>query len=254
MSVLKSFIWENLYLEQVLESEKKLPHTKISKKVFAIGGSDLSNSSDAMIYLIKCHNEKLALIDCGVDSLAAIENNIKELGLNPDDLIALILTHCHIDHTGTASQLVNKYKDIKTYAHEWEREAIEGKGNYEKLTAASWYGVSYEPVNVDVAIKAEEEKHKIGETEFLFIHTPGHTPGSMSVLIEDDGRKILFGQDIHGPFMDDFNSSVRDWAASMKKLISKEADVLAEGHYGIFYGKDDVKDFIKRHLRQQRML
>lgn len=231
-----------------------MPYTKISENIYAIGGSGLSNASDAMIYLIKVKNNELILIDCGVDSLNAIEKNVKDLGLNLDNITTLILTHCHIDHIGTAYALVSKYRTIKIYAHEWERDAIEGKGNYEKMTAASWYGVNYQPVSVDVSIKGEEEIINIGGTNLLFIHTPGHTPGSMSIIIEDEGKKILFGQDIHGPFMDDFNSSIQDWAQSMKKLVAKEPDILAEGHYGIYEGKEQVKKFIQKHLRQHRML
>ncbi len=66
--------------------------------------------------------------------------------------------------------------------------------------------------------------------------------------------KILFGQDIHGPFLPDFHSNIKDWAKSMKILLSKEADILAEGHFGIYTSKESVDKFIKSHLKQNGMI
>jgi len=87
-------------------------------------------------------------------------------------------------------------------------------------------------------------------TKLICYHTPGHTPGCIAVLYEnEDGMKVLFGQDIHGPFMDEFNSNTDDWAKSMKHLINIGADILCEGHYGIFQGKENVKRFIEGQLR-----
>ena len=84
----------------------------------------------------------------------------------------------------------------------------------------------------------------------MFIHTPGHTPGSIAVIVEDEGKKILFGQDIHGPFMKEFNSNIDDWTDSMKKLISKQADILCEGHFGIYKPAQQVEKYIRSQLRQ----
>ncbi|MHA1339601.1 MAG: MBL fold metallo-hydrolase [Promethearchaeota archaeon] len=226
-----------------------MPFVKITENIFAVGSSSLSGGGDAYSYLIKTKNNSLVLIDCGVDSLKKIERNIKDTGNDPKNLIALILTHCHIDHIGSAYDFKQKYPNIKIYAHEWERDAIAGRKGTEKMIAADWYGVTYKPVKVDVSIKLEEEIIEIGGLKFDFIHTPGHTPGSMSIIVEDDKKKVLFGQDIHGPFMEEFHSNIEDWKRSMKVLLSKEPDILAEGHYGIYKTKEDVAEFIKSHLR-----
>ncbi|MBD3350090.1 MAG: MBL fold metallo-hydrolase [Candidatus Lokiarchaeota archaeon] len=227
-----------------------MPFTKITSNIFAIGGSNLSNPGDAMIYLVKTKSNKLVLIDSGIDSLNYIENNISDTGNNPIDLIALILTHCHIDHTGSAHSIKQKYPKVKIIAHEWERSALEGDKGTEKMIAADWYGVKYNPVHLDIVVKKEEEDINLGDTIFKIIQTPGHTPGSIAVIVKDDNKKILFGQDIHGPFMQDFNSNINDWHKSMKILMSKNADILAEGHYGIYKGKDNVRKFIASQLRQ----
>jgi len=118
------------------------------------------------------------------------------------------------------------------------------------MTAETWDGVKYKPVSVDIVIGEKERKVKLGGTDFLFIHIPGHTPGSMAVVVVDDGKKVLFPQDVHGPFLKEFNSNIDDWAKSMKYLLSLECDILAEGHYGIYNGKLKVKKFIKSQLSQ----
>ncbi len=125
------------------------------------------------------------------------------------------------------------------------------------MTAASWYGASLTPVNVDHVINHEKEILHIDGSEIISYHTPGHTPGSISLLYisrNEPQRKILFGQDIHGPFMKEFGSNIEDWASSMKKLLDLEADILCEGHFGIYHGKKKVRDFIAGHLRQNGFL
>ena len=69
---------------------------------------------------------------------------------------------------------------------------------------------------------------------------------------DSEGKKILFGQDIHGPFMPEFNSNIEDWRASMKEVLALRADILCEGHFGVFKGKDAVKQFINGQLRAHR--
>jgi len=227
-----------------------VPSAKVTENVFQIGGSSFSGSGDAGVFLVRCKDDSLVLIDCGVDSYRILIENIEKLGFNPTHLVGLILTHAHIDHTGSAADFKHYFPSIKIYAHDWEKEVIEGVPGTEPFTAASWYGVIYHPVKVDIIIKKKEEKMEIHGSIFTFLHTPGHTPGSMSVIVQDQGKKILFGQDIHGPFMREFNSSIQDWEDSMKFLISKKADILCEGHFGIYEPAEKVENYIKSQLRQ----
>jgi glyoxylase-like metal-dependent hydrolase (beta-lactamase superfamily II) len=80
--------------------------------------------------------------------------------------------------------------------------------------------------------------------------TPGHTPGSISVLVESEGKKVLFGQDLHGPFNEGFLSDLQDYQVSMQKLLDLEADILCEGHFGIFQPGSQVKKYIEKYKSQ----
>ena len=221
---------------------------KVCDGVYQVGGSNISHPSDCSIYLVDVGYSEYVLIDCGAgESFEKLISNIESIGYTPTDMKALILTHCHIDHIGAAGEFKAKY-DCNIIAHELDAAGIEGtdKG----ATAASWYGVKYQPVTIDKMIKQSFEKYRIGEQEFNFIHTPGHTPGSISVYCDISGTRVLFGQDIHGPFDRSFGSDISAWRVSMNKLLELEADILCEGHFGVFKGKEHVKDYIEGYLKK----
>ncbi len=67
-------------------------------------------------------------------------------------------------------------------------------------------------------------------------------------VTESDGLKNLFGQDVHGPLDASLLSDREDYRRSLRLLLSLEADVLCEGHYGVIRGKEEVADFIESFL------
>jgi glyoxylase-like metal-dependent hydrolase (beta-lactamase superfamily II) len=111
-------------------------------------------------------------------------------------------------------------------------------------TAASWYNVKLPKLALDDVL--------IGEAgEFAgvqWVHTPGHTPGSLAAWLDVDDGRVLFAQDVHGPFTPEFGSDLDAWRASMERLLALEADVLCEGHYGVFRGRDEVARYIRSQL------
>jgi hypothetical protein len=72
----------------------------------------------------------------------------------------------------------------------------------------------------------------------------------MSVYCDISNTRVLFGQDIHGPFDEGFGSDINAWKVSMAKLLALDADILCEGHYGIFRGEERVKEYINSYLDQ----
>jgi glyoxylase-like metal-dependent hydrolase (beta-lactamase superfamily II) len=131
--------------------------------------------------------------------------------------------------------------------HDLDADAVE-EGDSTR-TAASCYGTTFSPTSVDLRITGEHEILRFGNEELNCLHTPGHTPGSLSIYLDRSGKRILFGQDIHGPFLDIFRSDLRQWKKSMEKLLALEADILCEGHFGIFQPKESVERYIKGYLK-----
>lgn len=194
--------------------------------------------------------DELVLIDAGM-SLRTLTENIEEENFNPLDIKHCILTHCHIDHIGACSDLQKFNNKVKFYAHNLDADAIEQKGHDGK-TAAGWYGVKYQPVKLERRLKKEVETLELGIYDFQCIHTPGHTPGSISVLIQVEKKNILFGQDIHGPFMASFGSNLDDYQKSMQKLLDLKADILCEGHFGIIQPAERVHEYIKGYMDENQ--
>ena len=218
----------------------------ICDRVYAVGGSGLSAPEDAFVYLVDAGSE-LIMIDAGVGfGTGRIEDNIRSMGFEPAQIGHIIATHCHIDHIGGLS-FWKERSGCKVIAHELDRAGIEGENN--DLTAASMYGVDYKPVKVDTILKGEKEEMRLGDLKFNLLHTPGHTPGSISVYIDTKDGRVLFGQDIHGPFSPAWGSDLGQWRTSMHKLLDLEADILCEGHAGVYKGKE-IGKYIESYLER----
>jgi len=218
---------------------------KVARGVFQVGGSDLSDPSDAAVYVIECP-AGLVMIDCGAGMApCTIVENMQEAGLDPDGLKSLVLTHCHVDHIGSASFFRRKY-GCEVLAHVLDADAIETGDS--RLTAAAWYGVQLPRTTVDRRLAGDSEVLDLAGETFAFIHTPGHTPGSIAVCLDRDGERILFGQDIHGPFSREFGSDIALWRSSMERLLALDADVLCEGHFGVYRPRERVRRYITGYL------
>lgn len=219
---------------------------EVIKDVYLIGDSGMTDPKDCSVYALDLG--ELVLIDTGAgDSVDKIVKNLGFFGLNPDRLSSIILTHCHIDHIGGAEELRSRFH-ARIIMHEKDAEVVE-RGD-KRMTAAYWYGVDFKPLSVDVKLKTREERLLFSGHEVVCIHTPGHTPGSISVYLDINGKRVLFGQDIHGPFLPDFGANMSDWKRSMETLLALEADILCEGHFGIFRSKEAVNDYIERYLEE----
>ncbi len=220
---------------------------EILSGVYLIGGPNVTAADDAAVYLIDFSGE-LVLIDAGAGgSSSQLVRNIEMLGLNPASVSSVILTHCHIDHIGSAPFFREKYK-AKIIIHELDAKALETGDSVR--TAANWYGTTFPPTKIDRKLTGARETLKFGNEEICCLHTPGHTPGSIAVYLDRDGQRVLFGQDIHGPFHKAFGSDIEAWKKSMQTLLSLEADILCEGHFGIYQPKSRVRDYIERYLKE----
>ncbi|MDH7498730.1 MAG: hypothetical protein QHH05_09855 [Syntrophomonadaceae bacterium] len=135
-------------------------------------------------------------------------------------------------------------------AHRQELPAVEQ--GVSQLTADYLYGLRYRPVKVDLVLEGRQGQLAAGELVLNWVHTPGHTAGSICLYVDLDGCRVLFGQDIHGPFNRSWGSDLAQWRQSMERLLALQADVLCEGHYGVISPAAEVERFIRRHLNLHR--
>ena len=219
---------------------------EIVRRIYLVGGAGLSHPADCSVYLVDA-GEGLVMIDAGAGPGAgAILRNVEALGFDSSRISHLVATHCHIDHIGGISR-IRGASGCRVIAHRGDQEGIEVGDP--RLTAADLYGIDYWPEKIDTLLEGEEASQEIGDLEFHFIATPGHTPGSIAVYLDAEEGRVLFGQDVHGPFSDGWGSDIDQWRRSMEKLLDLEADLLCEGHAGVFRG-EEVRGYIESQLRR----
>ena len=218
---------------------------QITDQVWQVGGGNLTDPADAAVYFV-CFGGKAALIDAGTGrGHDKLRSHIVECGVDTSEIEYLFLTHCHYDHTGGAEQAKDAF-GCKIVAHELDAPYLEMGDN--EVTAARWYGAALKPFHVDHKITSSQESFVLGNGTIQSFYTPGHSPGSVVYMVESAGRKILFGQDVHGPLDASLLSDREDYIRSLKFLLSLNVDILCEGHFGIFEGREKIREYIESFL------
>ena len=218
---------------------------QITREVWQVGGDGLTAPEDAAIYMLH-FGEQAVLIDAGTGrEHKRLIKNIQKCGVKVANIEYLFITHCHFDHVGGAQKIRDEC-NCKIVAHELDAVYLE-EGDSD-VTAARWYDRELKPLRVDYAITSLEESFLVGDRTIVSFHTPGHSPGSVVYLVESDDKKILFGQDVHGPLDPSLLSNQKDYRNSLQFLLSLKIDILCEGHFGIFEGQREIQSFIKSFL------
>jgi glyoxylase-like metal-dependent hydrolase (beta-lactamase superfamily II) len=219
---------------------------RIRDNLWQVGGGGMTDPGDAAVYLIR-FGDKAALIDAGTgQGHSRLVGNIAECLRPGERLEYLLLTHCHFDHTGGAAAVRNEF-GCQIVAHELDAVYLESGDS--EVTAASWYGARLSPLTVDIKLNCEESTIEVGSGKITAIHWPGHSPGSVVYTAWLEGELVLFGQDVHGPIHPALLSDEKQYQASLKKLAALGADLLLEGHFGVFRTKDEVREFIESFIR-----
>ncbi|HOJ71806.1 MAG TPA: MBL fold metallo-hydrolase [Syntrophorhabdaceae bacterium] len=220
---------------------------KITEHIFQIGGPNLTDYRDGTIYLLDIGEP--VLIDSGSGfGFEKTIRNIERLGFNPKDISAIILTHCHVDHVGAAHLFKEKYR-TSLIMHELDAEIVE-RGDI-RLTAAFCFEVDFKPLYIDTKLQGEAIKIKFGNQDVICVHTPGHTPGSISVYLDMDDTRILFAQDIGAPLLKEFDCDPSAWVRSMDMLFYLNPDILCDGHSGAYKSKELVRQYLQYCIDRQ---
>jgi glyoxylase-like metal-dependent hydrolase (beta-lactamase superfamily II) len=218
---------------------------EIVRNLWQVGGGDLTAPEDAAIYLFRS-GKQAALIDAGCgNGHERLVENISSVLAEGNTITHLFLTHCHYDHVGGAAALKEQY-GCKIVAHQLDAAYLEAGDS--QVTAASWYGAKFSPLSIDHKIEGHKEIFKIGKREVSSYHCPGHSPGSLVYWVTLENQKILFGQDIHGPLDPSLLSNREDYIRSLQFVMGLKADILCEGHFGIYRGNHNINKFIKSFL------
>jgi glyoxylase-like metal-dependent hydrolase (beta-lactamase superfamily II) len=209
-------------------------------------------------YLIKSGNISI-LIDTGLQrSGKIILKGIAEAGLQPSDIRLIILTHCHYDHCRGA-RAIQAATGAEMLAHRDDRQKIQRgycrlpKGTNFPINAWVSMGrifmpwLAYFPAAEPSIVIHDDYIVEDTVPDIRIIHTPGHTEGSITVILE--GRHAIVGDTAVGhtrtpfpPFAEDPRALLLSW----KKLLEMGIEYIYPGH-GIPYRAERLKkDFEKR--------
>ncbi|MHC4556701.1 MAG: MBL fold metallo-hydrolase [Planctomycetota bacterium] len=118
------------------------------------------------------------VIDPGLEAGKLIDF-LKQEKLNP---VAVVLTHGHIDHIAGLAVLRNQFPDIKVYIHKLDAEMLtEPQTNLSAMT-----GAAFRTEPEDFSLEEQSLIEQV-DVKLLVLHTPGHTPGGISLYAKDDG-------------------------------------------------------------------
>ena len=216
--------------------------SKVWQSVYRIG--KVGDDFDCCVYVIDAQSE-LVLVDAGTcGSFGELVDDLEKLGLEPNRVRSIIVTHSHFDHIGSLAEFKEKY-DTRVLAHKLEAKAIEtGEGTY-----AERFGLVYKPCKVDVKLEGGESL-KIGQYQLQVVHIPGHAPGHIACyldLVDEESKRILFGGDVNGPYRRPSADPVQA-TVSLQRLVALKPDILCEGHFGIYQPADKAERFITAYL------
>ena len=146
------------------------------------------------VYVYLIYGEKICLIDSGVASSEQfIFDYLRETGRRPDEISLLILTHSHPDHVGSA-KAIKMASGCKVAAHGAEKAWIEDVDlQYRERPVPGFHSLVGGSVKVDSVLK-EGDILDLGDgLSLAVIHTPGHSDGSISLWLAEEG--VLFTGD-----------------------------------------------------------
>ncbi|MHA2101045.1 MAG: MBL fold metallo-hydrolase [Candidatus Kariarchaeaceae archaeon] len=191
----------------------------------------IGNSSYMLDVNGKCAlltSNRLILIDTGTQPDAAdLLNEIHLTGYKSSDIESIIITHTHPDHVGGLATL-KEMSGAKIAAHEVEADFISKKRIYQGPPGPETQHHPGTPI--DVILKDGQSYEGL-----LVIHTPGHTPGHIS-LLDKDLELMIAGDALRndpsglGPMADMYTLDPKQHRESIKKLGNYNFKHLIVGH------------------------
>ncbi|MBT3245076.1 MAG: MBL fold metallo-hydrolase [Bacteroidetes bacterium] len=200
----------------------------------------LANVSGFLVYT----DSVAMMVDTGHKGMCdRILKALIEVGHSPETLQLIVLTHSHYDHAGGAAEL-KQLSGARVLIHASEADQLrQGRttipdGTRWKGKLIAWTGRRFakkvtrlNSLEADIFVDEKLDLNGYGIPGYI-LHTPGHTSGSLSVILENgsaivgDNMLGITGKEHYPPFADDQNEVLKSW----QKLIETGSQVFYPGH------------------------
>ncbi len=213
-----------------------IPISKNIYQISAVSGRGLWGSN---VFLLTGH--KLTLVDTGYKGGSAhILSEASRLGYAPSDIANIIITHHHADHVGNLFEL-KRVSQATVFAHPADAPYVDGRLPQPGPARPRWLSRliapmhrlwSAQPATVDIFVNDGDKLPILGGAKVL--HTPGHTPGSICLLLRQE-QLIIVGDVLNNRlglglpskvFTTDMAQNIR----AIKKLAGLDLKLACFGH------------------------
>ncbi|WP_324665981.1 MBL fold metallo-hydrolase [Haloarcula sediminis] len=197
------------------------------------------------VYIVDA--ERPALVDTGIGThyetiLAALD----EVGIAPEELDVIALTHVHLDHAGGAGYLVTECPNATVYAHEIGAPHLVDParlwaGTKEAVGDQVQYYAEPEPVPEDRIVELTDgDAIDLGDHTLEAHHAPGHAPHQ--VVFHDPAIDAVFAADAAGLFTPSVgeinvtsppvNFDLEGALSDVEMIRDIDPETLLYGHFG----------------------
>lgn len=229
----------------------KVWHTKSGYSVSCI----LSGRSN--VFLLSANGKNILIDTSPSYKWTKLKKRLSDLKIRTIDL--LILTHSHFDHAANASKIKRLFgtevivnNKEAGYLQRGENIIPSGTNLFTRfivniLVPVFTIKLNYEPCQPDIISDQRFELHQHGFKAYI-IHTPGHSPGSQSIIIDDeialtgDAMFGVFPCSIFPPFADNEIDLVLSWG----KLLDTNCSLFLPSHGTANTRHLVIKEFRKR--------
>lgn len=202
--------------------------SKLTEDVYAIKDKYVN------MFLVSDGSDFIA-IDAGI-SRGAVKDEMKKLGIDPDRVRALFLTHSDADHAG-GMRLFDK---AEVYLHKDEEQLIDGRAH-----RFLWVGNKIDASDYNLV---DDRPVRTGNLKVVPVAAPGHTIGTVCYQVND---KYLFTGDVlrlYNGTIEKFprfsNSNKRQARKSINRITDLQGvKYIFTGHYGY---TDDYDNAVKK--------
>lgn len=200
------------------------PPMQVFDNLYYVGGdwvaAWLLKTSEGLILIDALNNEQ--------EARDLIEGGMAKLGLDPRQIKYILVTHGHGDHYGGASYLAGKY-GARVVASETDWDMMH---THLEFDSAIWG----RPPARDIAVK-DGDRLRLGDATLVLYETPGHSPGTLSPLLEvqNGGKRhkaLLWGGTSFN-FGKDFGrlKAYADSAERLRRVTAEySVDILLSNH------------------------